>query len=48
MTYFSQDGTTEEIAGNGFEGNSEGGAENSSFDKPMGICTENMNVSVTN
>ena len=44
---FRQDGTIEVISGNGFEGNNEGRAENSSFGQPMGICTENSDVFVT-
>lgn len=47
VNYFRRDGTVEVIAGNGFEGNNEGRAENSSFGEPMGICTENSNVFVT-
>ena len=44
---FCQDGIVEVISGNGFEGNNEGRAENSSFGQPIGICTENSNVFVT-
>ena len=44
---FCQGGTVEVISGNGFEGNNEGRAENSSFGQPMSICTENSNVFVT-
>ena len=32
------------ISGNGFEGNNEARAENSSFGQPMSICTEKSNV----
>ena len=41
VKYFRQDGTVEVIAANGFEGNSEGRAEDSSFGQTIGICTEN-------
>ena len=41
VKYFRQDGTVEVIAANGFEGNSEGRAEDSSFGQIIGICTEN-------
>ena len=44
---FCQGGTVEVISGNGFEGNNEGRAENSSFGQPMSICTENSNVFVS-
>ena len=47
VRYFRQGGTVEVIAGNGFEGNNEGRAENSSIGQPMGICNENSNVFVT-
>ena len=47
VKYFRQDGTVEVIAANGFEGNNEGRAEDSSFGQTIGICTENSNVFVT-
>ena len=37
MRYFRQDSTVEVIAGNGFEGNNEGRAENSSIGQPISL-----------
>ena len=43
VKYLRQDGSVDVIAGNGQEDNAEGRAD-SSFDQPMGVCTDNCNV----